>query len=140
MKKKTRSRKRVSAAKPPNFPKTVEQYLARVPEPARRTLEEIRAAIRSAVPPESTEVISYRMPAFKHRRVLVWYGAFAEHCSLFPTSAVLQEFKDQLKDYATSKGTVQFPNGQPVPVALIKEMVKSRIAKSKPKKPSKQSK
>lgn len=138
MKKKTRSRKRVSAAKPSNYPKTVEQYLARVPEGARGTVEEIRAAIRAAVPPESTEVISYRVPAFKHRRVLVWYGVFSDHCSFFPTSAVLQEFKDQLKDYATSKGTIQFPNGGRVPTALIKEMVKSRIAKSKPKKPSRQ--
>ncbi|HKW74980.1 MAG TPA: DUF1801 domain-containing protein [Terriglobales bacterium] len=136
--KKTRPRKRVSAAKAkaPNFPKTVEQYLARVPEPARSTLNQIRAAVRAAVPPESTEVISYRMPAFKHRRVLVWYGAFTDHCSLFPTSAVLQEFKDQLKDFATSKGTVQFPNGQPVPTPLIKEMVKSRLARSKPRRPS----
>jgi uncharacterized protein YdhG (YjbR/CyaY superfamily) len=138
MKKKTRSRKRVSAAKPSNFPKTVEQYLARVPEPARSTMEEIRAAIRSAVPAETTEVISYRIPAFKHRRVLVWYGAFTNHCSFFPTSAVLQEFKEQLKDFATSKGTVQFPNGQRVPAALIKDMVKSRIARSKPRKPSRQ--
>jgi uncharacterized protein YdhG (YjbR/CyaY superfamily) len=138
MKKKTRSRKRVSAAEPSNFPKTVEQYLARVPEPARSTMEEIRAAIRSAVPAETTEVISYRIPAFKHRRVLVWYGAFTNHCSFFPTSAVLQEFKEQLKDFATSKGTVQFPNGQRVPAALIKDMVKSRIARSKPRKPSRQ--
>lgn len=136
MKKKSRLRKRVAAAKPSSYPKTVEQYLARVPEPARRTVEEIRAAIRSAAPPEATEIISYRMPAFKHRRVLVWYGAFSDHCSFFPTSAVLQEFKDQLKDYATSKGTVKFPNGERIPTALIKEMVKSRIAKSKPKKPS----
>lgn len=101
-------------------------------------MEEIRAAIRSAVPAETTEVISYRIPAFKHRRVLVWYGAFTNHCSFFPTSAVLQEFKEQLKDFATSKGTVQFPNGQPVPAALIKEMVKSRVARSKPRKPSRQ--
>lgn len=101
-------------------------------------MEEIRRAIRSAVPPETTEVISYRMPAFKHRRVLVWYGAFSEHCSFFPTAAVLQEFKEQIKDFTTSKGTVQFPIGQPVPAALIKEMVKSRIVRSKPKKPSRQ--
>ena len=136
MKKKSRGRKRSAATKPSAYPKTVEQYLARVPEPARGTVEEIRAAIRSAVPPDSTEVISYRVPAFKNRRVLVWYGAFSDHCSFFPTSAVLQEFKNQLKDYPTSKGTVQFRNGKPIPTALIKEMVRSRIAKSKPKKPS----
>ena len=101
-------------------------------------MEEIRRAIRAVVPPETAEIISYRMPAFKHGRVLVWYGAFADHCSLFPTAAVLQEFKEQLKNFATSKGTIQFPSGQPVPSALIKEMVKSRIVRSKPKKPSRQ--
>ena len=133
-----KTRKRVAPAKPPNVPKSVEHYLARVPEPARSTMEEIRRAVRAVVPPETAEIISYRMPAFKHGRVLVWYGAFADHCSLFPTAAVLQEFKEQLKDFATSKGTIQFPSGQPVPSALIKEMVKSRMVRSKPKKPSRQ--
>ncbi|HET9282442.1 MAG TPA: DUF1801 domain-containing protein [Candidatus Angelobacter sp.] len=72
-------------------------------------LLEIREAIRSVVPPEATEIISYKIPAFKHKRVLVWYAAFANHCSLFPTAAIVEEFKDDLEGYSTSKGTIHFP-------------------------------
>lgn len=59
-------------------PRDVDEYLAAVPEPARSTLNKIRAAIRSAVPPDSTELISYRIPAFKHKEVLLWYAAFSD--------------------------------------------------------------
>jgi len=68
-----------------------------LPEPARSTLNKIRAAIRSAVPPEATETISYRMPAFKYKGVLVWFAAFSNHCSLFPTASVVEAFKNELK-------------------------------------------
>jgi len=122
--------KRPSAPKAPASPKTVDEYIAAVPEPARSALEKIRVAIRSVVPPQSTEIISYKIPAFKHKRVLVWYAAFANHCSLFPTAAVIEEFKDELKGYSTSKGTIQFPLAKPMPVALIKKLVKARVAKT----------
>ena len=95
-----------TARKP--FPATVEEYLASVPEPARATLNEVRSAIRSAAPPEATETISYRMPALKYKEVLVWFAAFANHCSLFPTARVVETFKNELKGYVTSKGTIQF--------------------------------
>src|SRR5437763_11002827 len=99
---------------------TVEAYLERVPEPARSTLEEIRKAIRSVVPKDATEVISYGIPAFnlatgKRKNVIVWYAAFAKHCSLFPTAAVIAKFKDELKGYTISKGTIQFPIDKPLP-------------------------
>jgi uncharacterized protein YdhG (YjbR/CyaY superfamily) len=112
-------------------PKSVEEYVAGVPEPARSTLKQMRAAIRSAVPAEATEIISYRMPAFKHHRVLVWFAAFSNHCSLFPTAAVLEAFEDDLKGFTTSKGTVQFPVGRPLPTALIKKLVEARVALSR---------
>ena len=108
--------------------KTVEEYLEGVPEPARGTLEKVRAAIREAAPTGSTEVISYGMPAFRHKEVLVWYAAFAKHCSFFPTAAVIEEFKDELKGLAKSKGTIQFPTDKPLPAALVKKMVKARVA------------
>ena len=108
-------------------PKTVDEYLARVPEPARSTLQKIRAAIRSAAPQEATEVISYGIPAFKHKQVLVWYAAFADHCSFFPTASVIAAFKNELKKYPTSKGTIQFPVDKPLPSALVKKMVKARL-------------
>jgi uncharacterized protein YdhG (YjbR/CyaY superfamily) len=108
-------------------PKAVSQYLARVPEPARGPLRKIREAIRSVVPREAAETISYGIPAFKHKRVLVWYAAFSDHCSLFPTAAVVAEFKDELKNYSTSKGTIHFPLSKPMPLGLIKKVVKARV-------------
>jgi len=126
--KKAKSGKRRSTAKASVAPKDVDEYLASVPEPARSTLNKMRATIRSAVPPEATEVISYRMPAFKHNRVLVWFAAFSDHCSLFPTAAVIEKFKNELKSFSTSKGTLHFPTNKPLPTALIRKLVKARVA------------
>ena len=108
-------------------PKSVDEYFGTVPVSARGALNKIRAAIHSVVPPESTEIISYNIPAFKHKRVLVWYAAFSDHCSLFPSAAVIDDFKDELRDFSTSKGTIQFPLSKPVPTALIKKLVKARV-------------
>ena len=132
--KKAKSRDRGSAAKGNAVPKDVDEYLASVPEPARTTLQKIRAAIRSVVPPETTEIISYRMPAFKYKGVLVWFAAFSDHCSLFPTAAVIEAFKNELKGFSTSKGTIQFPTDKPLPTALVKKLVKARIAQIERKK------
>ena len=108
---------------------SVDEYLARVPEPARSTLNKIRAAIRAAAPRETAEVISYGIPAFKYKKVLVWFAAFSKHCSFFPTAAVIDEFKDELKGFSISKGTIQFPTNKPLPSALVKKMVKARLAR-----------
>src|SRR2546428_996051 len=132
--KKVKSGKRGSAAKGSGAPKNIDEYLARVPEPARSTLNKIRATIRSAAPPEAAETISYGMPAFKYKGVLVWFAAFAKHCSLFPTASVIETFKSELKGFATSKGTIQFPTDKPLPAALVKKMVKARVAQIENKK------
>lgn len=126
--KKMESGNRSSAAKRQGAPKSVDQYLAGVPEPARSTLEKIRAAIRSAVPPEATEAISYGMPAFKYKGTLVWFAAFSDHCSLFPTASVIEEFKHELKGLSTSKGTIHFPTDRPLPNALVRKLVMARVA------------
>jgi uncharacterized protein YdhG (YjbR/CyaY superfamily) len=126
--KKVKSNKRGSAAKGSGTPINIDEYLAGVPEPTRSTLNKIRAAIRSAAPPGATETISYRMPAFKYKGVLVWFAAFSNHCSLFPTAAVIEEFKNELKGFSTSKGTIQFSTDKPLPVALVKKLVKARVA------------
>jgi len=115
-------------------PKTVDDYLAGVGEPALSMLVKMRAAIRSALPPEATETISYRMPAFKHKQVLVWIGAFKSHCSLFPTARVIESFSDELKGFTISKGSVHFPLDKPLPIALIKKIVKVRLEQSGKKK------
>ena len=111
--------------------KSVVEYLAQVPEPARSTLETMREAIRAVVPEGSTEVISYGIPAFKHKKVLVWYAAFAKHCSLFPTSTVIEQFKDELKGYTISKGTIQFPVDRPMPGELVRKMVMANVARNR---------
>jgi|SRR5579862_2673674 len=108
--------------------KSVEEYLNGVPEPAHSTLQKVRTAIRSALPKEATEVISYGMPAFRYQETLVWYAAFSKHCSLFPGSTVIESFKDELKKFHLSKGTIQFPVDQPLPAALVKKLVKARLA------------
>ena len=120
--------KRRPAAKGKGAAKTVEDYLACVPEPARGTLMKIRAAIRSAAPAGSIEIISYGIPAFRHKKVLVWYAAFTKHCSFFPTGAVIEAFKDELKGLATSKGTIQFPTDKALSADLVRRMVKARVA------------
>jgi len=107
----------------------VEAYLARVPEPARTTLEKMRAMIRAAAPRDATEAISYRIPSFQYQGALVWYAAFKNHCSLFPMDGSLaDEFGEVLKKYKTSKGTIQFPVDQPLPKALVTKIVKARVA------------
>jgi uncharacterized protein YdhG (YjbR/CyaY superfamily) len=126
---------RGSAAKAKVVPKSVDEYLAGVPEPARTTLNKVRTVIRSVVPAEATEAISYGMPTFRYKGALLAYGAFAKHCSLFPMSlAVMAAFKNELKDYDASKGTLRFPLDKPLPAALLKKLVKARIAQNDLKK------
>ena len=113
----------------------VEAYLAKVPEPARTTLAKVGAMIRAATPKEATEQLSYGMPAFRYKGALVAYGAFKDHCSFFPMQASLTDaMQDDLKGYRTSKGTLQFPLDQPLPAALVKKMVKARVAENEGKK------
>jgi uncharacterized protein YdhG (YjbR/CyaY superfamily) len=131
--KKVKSSTRASTARR-GVPKTIDEYLAGVPEPARSTLQKVRAAIRAAAPPEATETISYGIPAFRHNGVLVWFAAFARHCSLFPTASVIEKFRKELNDYTISKGTIQFPTDKSLPAALIKKMVKARVAEVQGKK------
>ena len=128
MKKAKAARRTVGRSK--GAPKNVDEYMAAVPQPARATLEKMRASIRSAVPSDAIETISYGMPAFRSKRVLVWFAAFSDHCSLFPTASVIDALKDDLKPFSTSKGTIHFPMDKPLPTTLIKKIVKTRVAQS----------
>ena len=115
--------------------KNTDEYLAAVPEPARSTLTRIRAVIRSAVPSEATEVISYRIPTFRYKGPLVGFAAFPNHCSFFPmSSSVLERFENDLQGLETSKGTIRFPVDKPLSAALVKKVVKARIAQNELKK------
>ncbi len=106
----------------------VEAYYAALPEPARTTLNKMRATIHSAVPAETVEAMSYGMPGFRYKdTMLVWSAAFAGHCSFFPTGGGIEHFQAELKAYKTSKGTVQFALDKPMPAALVKKIVKWRV-------------
>jgi len=129
--KKANSGDRGSAAKSNVAPKGVDEYLAGVPGPARTTLNTVRAALRSAVPPEATEAISYRLPTFKYKGPLLGFAAFSNHSSLFPMSlSVMEPFKNELKDSHTCKGTIRFPVAKPLSPALVKKLVKARMAEN----------
>jgi uncharacterized protein YdhG (YjbR/CyaY superfamily) len=136
--KKTKSAKRGSAAKK-SIANSVDEYLARVPEPARGTLKKTRALIRSVVPAEASEAISYGIPSFKYKGWLVGYAAFANHCSFFP-GALPGKFANLLKRFPTSKGTIRFPVDKPLPAALVKKLVRARIAENKLKEQKKRKK
>jgi uncharacterized protein YdhG (YjbR/CyaY superfamily) len=118
-----------SAAKGSPPPKDIDDYLAAVPEPARITLEKLRATIRSAAPAEATEAISYRIPTFKYKGSLLAFAAFSKHCSLVPMSySVIKLFKNELRGFDVAKGTIHFKAEKPLPDALVKELVKARVA------------
>jgi uncharacterized protein YdhG (YjbR/CyaY superfamily) len=106
--------------------KTVDEYFSAVPNEARRILEDIRLAIKKVVP-EAEELISYNMPAFKFYKILVYYAAHKEHIGFYPGNAqVIVIFKDELKNFETSKGTIKFPINKKLPIKLIKTIVKFR--------------
>jgi uncharacterized protein YdhG (YjbR/CyaY superfamily) len=107
----------------------VRAYIASRPPGARRYLEQIRAAILEAAP-GAVEHFSYRIPGFRlDGKTLVWYAAFAHHCSLYPmTASIRRKHAAELSGYETSKGTIRFRLERPLSTALVKRLVKSRIA------------
>lgn len=110
------------------IPRSVDAYLAGLPEDQRAVLETIRKAITAAAP-GATEVISYQMPAYKlDGRFLVSFAAFKDHCSLFPASgAVMEVLGKELEPYFSGKGTLRFTVDKPIPAAVVKKIVKTRI-------------
>lgn len=109
--------------------KDVDEYLAGVPKEARATLEKLRKTIKAAAPMAS-EGISYQMPMYKHHGMVIGFAAFKNHCSIFPGAAVMDEYKEELKRYSTSKGTIRFTIEKPLPAALVKKLVKARVAEN----------
>jgi len=106
--------------------KTVEEYLAAAPKNLTLVLEELRRAIKEEAP-QAEEVISYNMPAFKMKKVLVYYAAQKNHIGFYPTASPIIAFEKELKPYKTSKGAIQFPIGEPIPINLVKRIVQYRV-------------
>jgi uncharacterized protein YdhG (YjbR/CyaY superfamily) len=109
---------------------TVDGYLAGLSDDQRAALQKLRKTIRAAAP-KAEECISYRLPAFRLNGVLVAFGATGNHCAFYPMSAsTVASHKDELKDYDTSKGTIRFQPDHPLPAALVRKLVKARIAEN----------
>jgi uncharacterized protein YdhG (YjbR/CyaY superfamily) len=109
-------------------PKDFDDYLAGVPEPGRTTLQKLRQTIRGAVP-DAVEAISYRMPTFKYRgKPLVALAAAKDHCALHMMGYIPGELTSDLENYDTTKGAIRFPLDKPLPAALVRKVVKVRMA------------
>ena len=111
--------------------KTIDEYLARAKPEQRVVLQKIRQTIHAAAPGVE-EGISYGLAGFKlHGRALVYFGAWANHCAFYPgNSSLARQFGDKLKEFDTSKGTIRFTTDRPLPVALVKKLVRARVAEN----------
>jgi uncharacterized protein YdhG (YjbR/CyaY superfamily) len=106
--------------------KTVQEYLSAQPASVKAMLQELRATIKKAAP-DAKEVISYNMPGYKLQGMLVWFAGYKNHIGFYPRPSGLEAFKKELSVYKSSKGAVQFPLDQPLPLALVTKIVKFRI-------------
>ncbi len=105
---------------------TIDQYIATFPPEVQEILQKIRQAIKHSAP-GATEAISYQIPTFKLHGNLVHFGAFKHHISFFPASSPISVFANELAPYETSKDTIKFPIGRPIPYTLIKKIVAFRV-------------
>jgi uncharacterized protein YdhG (YjbR/CyaY superfamily) len=105
---------------------TVDDYVKSLTPPQRKVLQQFRKLMKELVP-GVIERMSYNMPGFEYQGTLLWFAAFKAHYGFFPYPKTIVQFKDELKDYKTSKGTIQFPADEPLPVPLIKKIVKFRL-------------
>jgi len=117
-------------------PKTIDEYLEPLAREKRAALEKLRKAIKAAAPGVE-ECISYGIPAFRlGGRLLVAFGAAKKHCAFYPGAFPVEAHADDLDEYDTSKGTVRFPPESPLPAALVRKLVRTRIAECAAKKPA----
>jgi uncharacterized protein YdhG (YjbR/CyaY superfamily) len=120
--------------------KNIDEYLLDIPENQRLALETLRQIILETAP-KAEEVISYGMPAFKYHGMLVYFAAFKNHCSLFAANATLiEDLYPELKEYKTSKGTIQFTPEKPLPVALVRKIILERMKQNEEKAAAKKKK
>ena len=104
----------------------VDEYIAMFADDVQFKLQQLRNAIKDAAP-DAEETISYRMPAYKQNGALIYFAAYKNHIGFYPTASGISNFTDDFKNYKSSKGAVQFPIDNPLPVALIKKIVKFKV-------------
>jgi uncharacterized protein YdhG (YjbR/CyaY superfamily) len=106
--------------------KNIDEYFATFPKDVQVVLQEMRQAIKEAAP-QAEETISYQMPAFKQNGILVWFAAYKKHVGFYPKTSGMDIFKEELVGYEMSKGTIRFPLDKPIPLELVKKIVKFRL-------------
>jgi len=115
----------------PAKPQTIDEYLAPLSKDKRATLQQLRKDIKAAAP-RAEECISYQIPTFRlDGRMLVSFGAWADHCAFYPGASPIAAHQDALRNYDTSKGTIRFPVDKPLPATLVRKLVKTRIAENR---------
>jgi uncharacterized protein YdhG (YjbR/CyaY superfamily) len=112
--------------------KTVDEYFSTFPKNVKDVLAELRKTVKQAAP-QAEEVISYNMPAFKFKGILVYYAAYKKHIGFYPTSSGIEAFKKELSGYKWAKGSIQFPLDQPLPIELITNIVKFKVMRNSEK-------
>jgi uncharacterized protein YdhG (YjbR/CyaY superfamily) len=125
----------------PKLAGSIDEYIEQFPANVQSILQKLRATIKKTAP-AAEETISYQMPAFKYHGMLVYFAGYKNHIGFYPTSTPMKVFKDRLTNYKTSKGAIQFPINEAIPLTLVKDIVKFRVkenlekenAKSKTKK------
>ena len=105
---------------------SVDQYIQMYPEDIRNRLQKIRTVIRKAAP-KAEEKISYGMPSYTYNGILIYFGAHAKHIGLYPFTTAIVAFREELSEYKTAKGSIQFPNDKPLPLKLISQIVAFRV-------------
>lgn len=113
-------------------PENIDEYISGFPQEVRQQLSQLRNAIRDAAP-GAEETISYGIPAFRLNGMLVWFAAHSHHIGLYPRGSGIEIFKEELAPFKISKGTIQFPIGQPLPLDLIRRIVQFRVAENQQK-------
>ncbi len=111
---------------------SIDQYIGRFPEDIQIILSKLRAAVRKAAP-QAVEKISYQIPTFYFNGDLVHFAAYKKHVGFYPTSSGIAAFQKELAEYETARGTVRFPIDKPLPLGLIKRIVKFRVAENSQK-------
>ena len=107
----------------------VDAYISRAPKNVRGKLVKLRAVIKAAAP-KAEERISYGMPYYHYKGRLAYFSAFKKHIGLYVPTPIIKEHKKELKDYETSKSTVGLPIDKPIPIALVKKLIRARVKKN----------
>ncbi len=108
---------------------SIDEYIAQCPKQVQKTLQELRATIRAAAP-DAEEKISYQMPAFAQNGNLVYFAALKNHIGFYPTPSGITAFEKELAGYKSTKGALNFPLDEPLPLKLIRKIVQYRVAEN----------